>query len=230
MVRNSLPVLAGVLALLAPAAPAAAADLGALPEATAAEAAANYDWFIHVGPAGVFFSESAKVKAGGTRVSGGIDIDPDLALALDIGYYVTPDISVSLTLANPPLAAIDGDGGVVGTLGTIGKTHYLPPVLAAQYHLPAVGPVRPYIGAGVNYTMFFNEKDGALTNFKVDNAFGAVLQAGAEVMLSDRLGMFVDVKHIWLSTEATGRLGPTPVKADVTLDPTVVTAGLAYRF
>ncbi|ODN72108.1 OmpW family protein [Methylobrevis pamukkalensis] len=49
-------------------------------------------------------------------------------------------------------------------------------------------------------------------------------------MLSDQLGLFVDVKHVFLSTEATGRLGEAAVKADVDLNPTIVHTGLTYRF
>ncbi|SON53588.1 Outer membrane protein W precursor [Hartmannibacter diazotrophicus] len=231
MFRGTWGLGVAAAALVMSGAAAMAADIGPMDaEPPMAAPVANYDWFLHVGPAGVFFSESADVSAGGAAVAGSdAKIDNDLAVTLDIGYYVTPDISLSLTLANAPLAVVNGAGSLSG-LGALGKLNYLPPVLAVQYHFPEFYHVRPYIGAGVNYTMFFNEKDAALTNFKVDNAFGAVLQAGVDVMLSEQLGLFVDVKHVWLSTDATGVLGATPVKADVTLDPTIVTAGLTYRF
>ncbi|ODN72109.1 Outer membrane protein W precursor [Methylobrevis pamukkalensis] len=181
MVRGKASVAVVAAALIASCTAALGADVAAegMPEVPAAVLATEYDWFVHVGPAGVLFDEGASVSAGGAGVSGEVAIDDDLALGLDIGWYVMPDVSLSLTLANAPLASVAGDGGVTGTLGTLGKVNYLPPVLAVQYHLPQFGMVRPYIGGGVNYTMFFNEKDGALSDFDVDNAFGAVVQAGA---------------------------------------------------
>ena len=49
-------------------------------------------------------------------------------------------------------------------------------------------------------------------------------------MLSERAGLFFDVKKGWLRTNATGSEGPYPVVAHVVLDPVVLHAGLALRF
>jgi outer membrane protein len=69
-----------------------------------------------------------------------------------------------------------------------------------------------------------------MTRLEIDNAAGVALQAGADFMIDNHWGLFVDVKKAYLRTEARGFLGPAPVKADVTLDPAVVHAGVTYRF
>ncbi len=76
----------------------------------------------------------------------------------------------------------------------------------------------------------WNTKDAALTDLKVDNAVGPEIQVGSDFMLSQHWGAFVDYKRTWLDTTAKGNLGPAPVVAKVQLNPTVVNAGVVYRF
>ena len=45
----------------------------------------------------------------------------------------------------------------VGGLAT-GSTKHLPPTLSVQYHFNSAGKLIPYVGLGVNYTIFFSEK------------------------------------------------------------------------
>jgi outer membrane protein len=209
-----------------------AADLGAPSKAAPAVPAlpSALGWFVHVGPAGVVFSPSASVTAGGADVAGAnIKVPSNLALGADIGYFITPDISASITLANPPTADVKGKGSLEAA-GTLGKTTYLPPALAVQYHFRQLGAFQPYVGAGVDYMIILDNKDGALTNFAVKSNLGPLLQAGADMMFTDHLGLFVDVKHVWMRTTADGMLGATPVHAKVTLDPTIIHTGVVYRF
>jgi outer membrane protein len=59
---------------------------------------------------------------------------------------------------------------------------------------------------------------------------GVAFQAGADIMIDQHWGVFVDAKKAILRTNATGFLGPLPVRADVRLDPTVLSGGVTYRF
>jgi outer membrane protein len=59
---------------------------------------------------------------------------------------------------------------------------------------------------------------------------GVAFQVGADYMITDNWGVFVDVKKAILRTEATGFLGPAPIRADVKLDPLVLHTGVTYRF
>ena len=64
----------------------------------------------------------------------------------------------------------------------------------------------------------------------MDDAFGAVGQVGADIMLTDRVGFFVDFKKAYLRTAARGQLAGLPVKSDVKLDPAALTGGVVLRF
>ena len=131
--------------------------------------------------------------------------------------------------------------GVTGTTGGIGKlasTWVLPPTLTVQYHPIAEGPVRPYIGAGVNYTLFYSEDaSDALetavgpTNVNLDDSFGWALQAGLDIDLSDRVFLNLDVKYIDIDTTATLRTTAAGTQAvDVSLDPFVFGVGVGTKF
>jgi outer membrane protein len=187
-------------------------------------------FFVHFGPAAVALNESAKVKLLGNLVPGAsVSIAPQLTVAVEAGYFITPNVAVSFTGGFPPTVDIMGKGALAG-LGRLGTTTYGPTTLTAHYHFTGMGRFQPYIGAGPTFMVVFGSKDGALSNLKVNNAVGFALQIGADYMVTDKWGVFVDVKKAFLKTTATGTLGGAGTKSSVTLDPLVVHTGVTYRF
>lgn len=207
-----------------------AADLGkkVLPVAPIVEP--FNPWMVRVRALGVLPGGSDDVRAAGARVVGGkVEINDTIVPELDITYFFTPNLAAELVLGTTPHRA-KGDGTLSG-VGRLGKVWLLPPTLTAQYHFTGLGAFKPYVGAGINYTLFYNEKDGALTNFNVSNRFGFALQAGVDIMLDKHWGLNVDVKKLFLKPTATGLLaGVTPVKAKIDLDPWLVGVGVTYKF
>jgi outer membrane protein len=133
-------------------------------------------------------------------------------------------------LGIPPRPGITGRGSVA-SLGTLGEVRYGPVIVTGVYRLPRMGPVRPYAGLGAAYAIILDPDDGSVSRLRVHNDWGFVLQAGVEMDLGRRWGAFVDVKRMWLSVDADGFVaGNVPVAARVRLDPTLVSAGLKFRF
>ena len=187
-------------------------------------------FFVHVGAAGIFLSEGAKVTLLGAPVVGAnVKIASQLTGVVEAGYFVTPEVAVSFTGGFPPTVDIIGRGTILG-LGRLGTATYGPSTLTAHYHFKNFGRFQPYIGAGPTFMIVFGTKDGALTNLKVNNAVGFAVQAGADFMFDDKWGVFVDVKKAYLRTTATGLLFGLPTKSAVKLDPLVIHTGLTYRF
>jgi outer membrane protein len=104
----------------------------------------------------------------------------------------------------------------------------LPPTLTVQYHFSPDAIFRPYVGAGVNYTIFWDENGAPGLPMEYEDAFGAALQAGFDYALDEHWFLNVDVKKIFLSTEVSVAGGA--VTADVDIDPWIVGAGFGYRF
>lgn len=197
---------------------------------TAAHAGDSHNFFLRTGPAMLFLSEGAKVKAGGAPVAGGtISVDPHATGTFEFGYMFTPNLGVSFTGGVPPTVAIDGAGTLAG-VGELGTITYGPTALTAHYHFTNFGNFQPYIGGGPMAMFVFNEKDTNVTNLNVKPAIGAVFQVGADYWVNEKWGVYVDAKKAYLRTKSTGSLGGTPISADVKMDPLVISAGLTVRF
>ena len=148
---------------------------------------------------------------------------------LDITYFFTQNIAAELVLGTTP-HNLSGKGTAIEGLA-IGRVWLLPPTLTLQYHFTQFGKFKPYVGAGLNYTIFYDEKaKGAFTNLNVQNQVGFTLQAGFDYMLDQHWGINVDVKKIWLEPDAKANLGAALVTGKVKIDPWLVGVGVAYRF
>lgn len=187
---------------------------------------------LRVGPAFVGFDTDTALSVGGGPVPGAnARAKNNVALGLELVYLLNDAWGVSMTVGTPPTTTLVGNGGPVDGL-VLGKVTYGPAVLAVNYRFGS-GMVRPYLGAGVNYTAVLSDKDGAVANLKVKSAWGTVLQAGVEIPLTQDMGFFFDVKKIFLKTTATGTVpafGGAPASARIRLDPTLVHVGVSWRF
>ena len=129
----------------------------------------------------------------------------------------------------PPSADVIGEGSVA-PFGKLGHVRFGPVILTAIYRLPAWNGMRPYAGVGAAHLFILKTADGAVDGLKVDDHNGPVVQAGVEYRLNRRWEVFADYKHIWLSVHAKGYLANEPIRAKVTLDPDLISAGVKFRF
>lgn len=163
-----------------------------------------------------------------TTIGGKAEVDDAITGDVDFSYFFTDRIAAELTLAvsEHDVEAVNTSAGDVD----LGDVKLLPPTLTLQYHLMPGGKIRPYVGAGVNYTVFFDDDPGDATGIDYDNAFGLALQAGVDIEIDEHWAVNFDVKKIWLETDVSVRALGTTVKTDVDIDPWLFGAGLAYRF
>ena len=166
-----------------------------------------------------------------------VSIDNAVAPEIDVTWMASDHIGFELIAATTKHSA-SGRTGTTGSIGKLASTWVLPPTLTAQYHFLPDAPVRPYVGAGVNYTLFYSEDaSGALestvgqTKVHMSDSFGWAAQAGVDIDLNDRLFLNIDVKYIDIDT--TARLSTTAAgvqKVHVDLDPLVFGVGVGMRF
>ena len=97
-----------------------------------------------------------------------------------------------------------------------------------QYHFAPDARVSPYVGAGVNYMLFYSGEDKNGFALKIKDGFGTALQAGVDIATTGPWTANLDVKKVFFDTKATDRI--SGVKSKVTLDPWVISAGVGYRF
>ena len=165
-----------------------------------------------------------------------VSVNNGIAPEVDVTYMATDNIGFELIAATTKHSA-SGRTGTTGSLGKLASTWVLPPTLTAQYHFLPEARVRPYVGAGVNYTLFYNEKpsgalEGAVGDTKVhmSDSFGWAAQAGVDIDINDKMFLNLDVKYIDIDT--TARLSTTAAgvqKVRINLDPLVFGVGIGFR-
>jgi len=198
-------------------------------------------WMLRARAIAVLPDESAALSAGGAGLAGDADIGEQYVPEFDITYFFTDNIAAELILAVTPhdvsAVKVTVPGALTNATVDLGDVWLLPPTLTLQYHFRNAGKFKPYVGAGVNATFFFNEDEGPVADgMDYDPSFGPALQAGFDYDLDGQEGGFalnVDVKKIWINTDVTvdftTALGAT-VNADVDINPLVVGVGLAYKY
>jgi outer membrane protein len=193
--------------------------------ATAAPAMAESgDWLVRVRAIDVMPNESATIGV----IGGDVDISDQIVPELDITYFLHDHWGVELILGVTP-HDVQAVGTIAGDIDLGGVT-LLPPTLTLQYHFNPEGQMRPYLGAGINYTHFFNEDlpgGSALTSISYDDSFGLAAQAGIDFALSGDWFLNVDVKYIDINTDV---VIDGAINASVDIDPLVLGVGFGRRF
>jgi outer membrane protein len=219
---------------------AAGAVAAAFAFAPAAHAGEN-PWMIRGRVLGVLPDESASLSTSGTALAGSVDIGDQYVPELDISYFFTDNIAAEIILGVTPhdVSAVNVTvpGALTNATVDLGDVWLLPPTLTLQYHFNTGSRFKPYIGAGVNATFFFNEDEGPVADgISYDPSFGPALQAGFDYDLDGQPGgwaLNADVKKIWINPDVTvdftTALGAR-VNADVDINPIVAGIGLGYKF
>jgi outer membrane protein len=144
---------------------------------------------------------------------------------VDVSYFFTKNLAAELVLTYPQ--EVDIKAGST----KLGHVDALPPSLLLQYHAD-LGAFKPYVGAGLNYTLFtkksFNSEALGGAKVSVDQStWGLVGQVGFDYFLTKNVSLNVDVKYIKMETDVkvngdkAGKLELSPITAGV---------GVGYRF
>lgn len=190
--------------------------------------------------------DSSLVKLNGSTLSLGggnstLGVNNDTQLGLTLTYMFNDHWGVELLAATPFTHIAKGQGELAGL--DVAKSDQLPPTLSAIYYFSSDQALKPYLGAGLNYTVFFNEDltseaDSTLAglgltqgNVTMDSSWGLALQVGADYEINNNWMVNASVRWIDIDTKATiDFAGGNQITADVEIDPWVYTFALGYRF
>lgn len=164
-----------------------------------------------------------------TLVGGDVKISNDSVPEIDFTYFLNDSFAFELILATTTHQASVHKSSLDNV--NLGNVSLLPPTLLAQYH-HTFGKFKPYVGAGINYTIFYDADFGMAENVSYDNSFGYALQLGLDYQIADRVYLNLDIKKLYLSTDVkvTTYTPAATVTADVDINPLIIGIGLGYRF
>jgi outer membrane protein len=172
------------------------------------------------------------VGALGTDVAGTkATLDSNTQLGLNFAYMITDNIGIELLAATPfshDVGVKGMPGPYAGLNGKLGELKHLPPTLSVVYYpLDASSAFQPYVGAGLNYTWFFDTKlssaaeDKGFSGFDLDDSWGLAGLVGLDYMLTDNLLLNAQVRYVDIDTKGTTSFGGREVEVDVDVDPFV---------
>ena len=181
---------------------------------------------------GVVPMEDAKIET----IGGNIAVSNNLIPEVDFTYYFTKNIAAELILGTSKHEVV----AVNTALGNLdlGRVMLLPPTLNLQYHFYPTKNLKPYVGAGLNYTIFYDQGQGkgrnaAVTSVSYDNNLGYSFQLGFDYKINDKLYWNVDVKKLYLNTDvevgAALPSGQVYVPAEVDLNPWLISTGIGFK-
>ena len=165
-----------------------------------------------------------------------VSVDSDTQLGLNLVYFLSPQIGVELLAATPFTHDIDLQGAGDGD-GPLGETTHLPPTLSAVYYFTnPQSTFQPYVGLGINYTVFFDEdftserKTAGFSDLSLDSSWGIAAQLGADIQLDDKWHINASVRYLDIGTTASFNVGDAAGSVDVDIDPWVYTLAAGYAF
>ncbi len=154
-----------------------------------------------------------------------VEVDSATSFTFNLTYLIDEHWGVELLAAAPfkhDIALVNGP--------KVASTRQLPPTLSVVYRFLPGAALQPYVGAGVNYTLFFDENThGALagSNLSLGNSVGPAAVAGLDVDLGSNWFLNADVRYMDIDTKAKvdgNSLGT------VAIDPWAFGVNLGYRF
>jgi len=169
-----------------------------------------------------------------------LTVDNNTQLGLNFVYFYNNNLAVEVLAATPFThnVFIQDKNSVLGVDGAkLGEVTQLPPTISALYYFNTDSAFKAYVGAGLNYTIFFNEKfaqapkDLGLGNLKLDGSFGYSVQVGADYEIDKNWSVNVSARYIDINTDATFSVGGDNIgKASISVDPMVYSLMVGYKF
>jgi outer membrane protein len=174
---------------------------------------------VRLGLYSVFYHTSAD-DITGPYVPAGVNLKAENLETLYVGivHHFPDNFALELALGYPPLAKIKGSGpATVGSVPYDGQVisgaRWISPTLFLEYNfLPVTAPLRPFLGAGVNYTIFYdrnptaagNAASGGPTRISLTASVGPAVTGGLTYRISDRWALHASYSWAQVKTRFTG--------------------------
>jgi outer membrane protein len=179
------------------------------------------EWTFSVG------AHQVNPKSGNGSLAGNtldVEVGSNVRPTVTAEYFVRDNLGIEVLAALPFQHDVDIKG-----LGNVGSVKHLPPTVSLQYHF-GDGKVKPFIGAGLNYTYIFGESTtGALrgSKLRLDNSWGLAAHAGVDFKIGDKSAIRVDAR--WIDIDSDAKLNGTKL-GTVNIDPLVYGAAYVFQF
>jgi outer membrane protein len=177
---------------------------------------------------------------GGNDSTMTMTVDDNTQLGLNVVYFFDSNWAIELLAATPFThdVTIQDPNAVLGVDGVkLAEVSHLPPTLSALYYFDTGNALKPYVGVGLNYTIFFDEEfesaptDLGLSNLELDGSFGYSVQIGADYHINEKWHVNASIRYIDINSDASFDVGGDSIgSASIDVDPMVYSVMLGYKF
>jgi outer membrane protein len=200
---------------------------------------------VRIGSYSVFYHTSAE-DLSGPYVPPGVNFRAENLETLYFGYirWLTPDINLELAMGYPPLAKVKGSGPA--TLGSVpyngqvvSSARWIAPTLLVEYNFLSVNsPFRPFIGAGVNYTTFYdrdstavgNAASGGPTRTSLTASVGPAVTTGLSYRITDRWHLHSSYSWSRVKSNLTADTDGVIRTSRISFGPQALVISIGYSF
>lgn len=167
-----------------------------------------------------------------------VEVGSNTQLGLNALYFYSSAWAVELLAATPFKHDIELKNSALGLGdGDLAEVTHLPPTVSVLFY-PAKesSTFQPYVGVGLNYTVFFDEeftsarKDQGFSNLSLDSSVGLAIQFGADIALNENWLINASARYIDISTTAEFDVGTSKGSVDVDINPMVYSLTAGYKF
>lgn len=162
------------------------------------------------------------------------EITPNWELELALGVPPTHDVTLVVLRPTAVPGSVAAQNGAVAA-----KVRQVAPTLFANYKFgDATSQIRPFVGLGVNYTVFDKTEstpvndavNGGATNIKLEDSIGLAMQLG----VTAKLGGPWSITGAWSTAQVKTKMTTNTLgierTADIKFRPSVITVALGYSF
>ncbi|WP_205527898.1 OmpW family protein [Asaia bogorensis] len=191
------------------------------------------DFIIRLSALGIIPEDrDSKVWLNGAAIPGRVKTTSQVMPELTFEYFFTDNVSIDLIAASTR-HEVAAKGTPLGNID-VGSAWVLPPTITLAWHFRPHKRFNPYVGVGATLAWFHNVSPagGLVQKLNVGVTGGPSVNVGFDYQLVGNWFFNVDAKqmfmrmHAWANDRGSGAF----IKAHDSLDPTVVGAGIEYRF
>ena len=167
----------------------------------------------------------------GVGIPPGADVSVSNATTVIFVYerLFTPNVGLELVIGVPPELKAKATGSAA-FLGEVLTVKNVSPTLLLNYHfLSPADALRPYVGAGINYTRFTSAHSSLASNVDLGYSTGLALQAGINYAITKEFGLFASIAKLNVKSNVVAS-GATVLTTTVDFRPIVYSAGVSYQF
>lgn len=175
-------------------------------------------------------SRTTGIKGIGIPPGADAEVGDATTLLLTYERMFDKNLGVEFVLGIPPTIKAKATGTVAFLGDDILSAKNVAPTVLVNYHFGQPGDtLRPYLGAGINYTRFTGIKSKLAPSVEMSDSVGLAVQAGLDYAIDRQWGLFASIAKVRVKSDLVA-VASTVLTTTIDFRPITYSLGVSYRF